>query len=141
MIEGEWVIDPLTQVELPVPTYASPESTVQRAALERAGGLRVIRFFPEWTQEWPLWEDETGPSDPDALGLSSELRGQLRSWNDYWVSHFDQSRGWPNAQAFEDWAGEGDSIAQQLQREVWHFADIHAEHRMYSKASTRLNNE
>lgn len=135
MSEDEWVIDPVTQVELRVPTYATSESAIRRAALQREGRLRVIRLYPEWTNEWPVWEDGTDISDPDAFGLSPELRGMLRKWQDVWETHFVLGRGWPTVAAYEGWAREGDVIAERLEREVWEFAEVRAQHRMYSKVS------
>ena len=63
MSDAERVIDPETQVELLVPSWATPESVVRREALKREGLLRRIRFWNEWGHAWPLWEDY--PIEPD----------------------------------------------------------------------------
>jgi|APHig2749369809_1036254.scaffolds.fasta_scaffold1161261_1 hypothetical protein len=47
MSDVNWVVDPITQIELVIPPFASSERAIKRAALERDGGLRHIRFYLE----------------------------------------------------------------------------------------------
>ena len=42
MTGGAWVVDPVRQVELWVPDYATPDSAVRRAAVKREGLLRSV---------------------------------------------------------------------------------------------------
>lgn len=52
-------------------------------------GLRVIRLFPEWGVDLPLWEsfaDRGYPFEPGALPIDAALERQLSDWNREWES-------------------------------------------------------
>jgi hypothetical protein len=128
-------VDPVTQVELRVPSYATPESAIRREALRRDGRLRIVRLVPERTASWPLWEAGSDYVDSDQYGLSEELQSALRHWTAHWEETFDIDTGWPVVGTWEAWADEGDLLADRLQHELWDVADVVAEHRTYSKVS------
>lgn len=123
------IVDPVTQIELVVPTFATPQSAIRRAARQRGGLLRLIRFYPDWPHTWPLWDEELGPVSAGDLRLSPELQADLRIWLDYWNVTFNHHEGWPSASTGEVWMSAGDALAERLQKEIWDFAEVRAEHR------------
>ncbi|WP_130177837.1 hypothetical protein [Cryobacterium sp. SO1] len=132
MSDDSRVIDPVTQVELLVPAYGTPERAIRRAALRRDGLLRAIQFYPDWPHPWPLW-DESGEVSAEDLGLSDALREDLRRWGDEWNTTYRYDTGWPSVAARDVWMNEGDALAERVQREVWDIADVRAEHRGFQE--------
>jgi hypothetical protein len=131
MSEVDRVVDPVSQVELVVPPFASPERAINRAALDRDGGLRRIRFYPDGTNPWPFWEDEGElfMPTPGDLGLSSELETDLRDWYNSWNANVRYG-GEPLDPAWlTPWLARGDELAARVQEQVWDFAEIVPEHR------------
>jgi hypothetical protein len=94
---------------------------------------RVIRLFPDYSRDWPLWEDSTPTWDvgytttPATYGLSEALSGAMASWNAFWSSHFDPIEGWDSDANRERWRSEGEAIAAHLQQEVAAFANVQYE--------------
>ncbi|MDF2045123.1 hypothetical protein P2P98_03035 [Microbacterium sp. Kw_RZR3] len=94
---------------------------------------RVIRLFPGYGRDWPLWENSTPTWDlgytttPAEYGLSSALTRDLAEWNTLWEANFDPFEGWKNEPARESWRESGDRIATRLQEEVRDFADVQYE--------------
>ncbi|WP_130177107.1 hypothetical protein [Cryobacterium sp. SO1] len=128
MSDDSRVVDPVTQIELVVPVYGTPERTIRRAALARKGLIRTVRFYPDWPHPWPFWGEEGAVSAED-LGLSESLQGDLRRWFDEWNATFRYDTGWPTAATGEAWMSVGDDLVIRVQQEVWDFADVRAEHR------------
>ncbi|WP_146073499.1 hypothetical protein [Cryobacterium sp. N22] len=122
------VVDPVTQVELVVPVYGTPERAIRRAALAREGLIRTIRFYPDWPHLWPFW-GEKGEVSAEDLGLSESLQEDLRRWFEKWNATFRYDTGWPTAATGEAWMSVGDDLVYRVQQEVWDFADVRAEHR------------
>lgn len=125
------VVDPVTQVELVVPAFATPERAIERAALDRAGRLRRIRFFLDGTNPWPLWEDQgdTYMPTPRDLGLSDKLENDLRDWSASWNAHV-RYNGDPIDPAWRrSWLHRGDELLGRVQEQVWDFAEVVPEHR------------
>ncbi|WGD37765.1 hypothetical protein [Lysinibacter sp. HNR] len=119
------MIDPISQIEIPVPPFATPERAIKRAERERAGQLRQIRFYPDGTNPWSLWENtETNPlPTPHDLGLSSQLAADLQAWYEDWSVNFRYDG--PQDEDFSRrWLTEGARLAAQLREEVWDFAEI-----------------
>lgn len=91
---------------------------------------RMIRLFPEYGLEWPLWENSTPTWDvgyattPDLYGLSEGLTRAMADWNLLWSSNFDHEDGWKNESAREQWREEGLIILERLRAEVADFADV-----------------
>ena len=91
---------------------------------------RVIRLFPEYGVDWPLWEDSTPTWDvgysttPEMYGLSDDLMRDMAEWNRFWDANFDPFDGWSSAAACERWRQEGTAIAERLRAEVADFADV-----------------
>ena len=62
---------------------------------ERDAPRRVIRLFPDYARDWPLWENSTPTWDvgyttnPEMYGLPGELARDMASWNALWESRFD----------------------------------------------------
>ncbi|MFJ4160106.1 MULTISPECIES: hypothetical protein [Microbacterium] len=94
---------------------------------------RVIRLFPDYSRDWPLWENSTPTWDvgytttPETYGLSEALTRDIAEWNTLWESQFDPSDGWKSDTAREAWRDAGEGIAKRLQQEVAAFADVHYE--------------
>jgi hypothetical protein len=96
---------------------------------------RVIRVFPDWGHEWPLWEDSsptresTYTMEPSDYGLSEVLTAELRRWYYDWercVRPFDRP-SWIGPPTAEGWEATGRLIADKLQAEVASFARVHYE--------------
>ena len=117
---------------MPIPAYATARSAVERAARLRQGGLRSIRFFPEYAAEWPLWDDA---SDDDlcreTLDLSQDLWNEIRSWNEEWASQFDHDSGWLTALRRDAWFSTGDALTKLLHEELWELAVVTPRFRVY----------
>ncbi|MFE4950007.1 hypothetical protein ACFQ9V_07850 [Leifsonia sp. NPDC056665] len=94
---------------------------------------RVIRLFPDYGRDWPLWENSTPTWDvgytttPAMYSLSEDLTRDLAEWNALWDSNFDPFDGWKSDAAREQWRVTGRGIAARLQREVADFADVQYE--------------
>lgn len=95
-----------------------------------ASARRVIRLFPDYGRDWPLWENSTPTWDvgyttrPDMYGLSEDLTRDLADWNALWATNFDPSDGWQDEAAREKWRQDGVEIAARLRSEVAGFADV-----------------
>jgi hypothetical protein len=128
--EWTWVVDPVTQEELAVPSFSTVKATIARSAKRRAGQLHTIRFFPDHGHRWPLWDSKAGyTATPDEYGLSDELVGALRRWYDDWEAAVGPGDGWRNAELHQSWVARGDELAEWLAREVWDTAEVIVEHR------------
>ncbi|WP_440713354.1 hypothetical protein [Gordonia sp. FQ] len=90
---------------------------------------RVIRLFPDWGRDYPLWENSAGAWDvgyttgPDTYFLSPELAGRLAAWQRDWEGIFDEDRE-PDPRASARWRTEGDELALLLADEVAEYADV-----------------
>lgn len=91
---------------------------------------RVIRFFPDWGNRWPLWGsgdgDDPTPSPAD-LGLSDELTGAMAKWYDFWALHFHWERGWDSEENADSSSSAGEDVVERLRSEVAEFADVRDE--------------
>lgn len=124
------VVDPATQVELPVPAFSDPESTVVREAKRRSGELRTVRFFPDHGHRWPLWDPSVGyTAGPEDFGLSVALTRDLREWYDAWEAAVGPAEPWKDPVAEREWEDRGDVLAVRLAAEVWDFAIVYVAHR------------
>lgn len=91
---------------------------------------RMIRLFPDYCRDWPLWENSTPTWDvgytttPETYGLSEALTVDLADWNSLWERSFDPFDGWADPAAREQWRVRGESIAERLRAEVADFADV-----------------
>ncbi|QHC60438.1 hypothetical protein [Rathayibacter sp. VKM Ac-2760] len=120
---GEWVVDPVTQVEWPVPEGIEPERVVEHARRADAGELVDLRFFLAAGHDRALWDDE-GPQEPSRFGLSAPLTADLRAWTEVWLTHCDVFDGWDGRVDSEEWLREGARLARRLQREVYDVARV-----------------
>jgi hypothetical protein len=77
-------------------------------------------MFPEWGNDWPLWEAEgRGPStSADQSGLSPGLIRRLQSWNDTWLGHVSDETGWDDPALARAWLIEGRGLAMDLRAEL-----------------------
>jgi hypothetical protein len=97
--------------------------------MKPSGQRRVIRLFPDYGHEWPLWDNSTPerPSNytmkPEDYGLSDALTAQLAAWYELWEAHCSEN-GWDDPAHEAQWRRDGRAIAAQLQREVADFADV-----------------
>ena len=100
---------------------------------ERDAPRRVIRLFPDYARDWPLWENSTPTWDvgyttnPEMYGLPDELARDMASWNALWESRFDPFDGWDTERNRETRRLQGRDIAARLEREVSSFADVEYE--------------
>ena len=90
----------------------------------------MIRLFPDYGRDWPLWENSTPTWDvgytttPEMYGLSDELTRDIAEWNTLWDVSFDPFHGWKSEVAREKWQEDGAAIATRLRAEVADFADV-----------------
>jgi hypothetical protein len=124
--EASWTLDPVTQVELFVPSWSTPDQAIARAALKRAGRLRVIRFTNDWTHPWPLWEPgaERYNLRPEDLGLTAALAAALHDWHGRWELGESPATARSSDEAGSTWEAEGEALAEAVQEHVWDFADV-----------------
>ena len=120
---GEWVVDPVTQVEWPVPEGISPERVVEHARRADAGELIDLRFFLGPGHDGALWDDE-GPREPSHFGLSVAFTADLRAWIEVWLTHRDVFDGWDGSVDTAEWLHEGARLARRLQRELYDVARV-----------------
>jgi hypothetical protein len=123
---GDWVLEPHSQVEWPVPHGISHDLVLEHARRADAGQLRTIRFFMDWGHAWPFWESNAEKSDPEPadLGLSNELTAAIRSWSATHEAHLSHSTGWDDPATGERWERDGAQLAAALQHEVYLFARV-----------------
>jgi len=91
---------------------------------------RVIRLFPDYGRDWPLWENSTPTwnvgytTTPEMYGLSEELTRDLAEWNALWDADFDPFDGWKSDVSRERWRRDGIDIVARLRAEVAEVADV-----------------
>lgn len=92
----------------------------KRLPLTLLDGRRVIRLFPDWGREWPLWESfsEQYTLDAEDLALSGELAAQLHAWNAAW-----QARQETDAIP-EGWVEQGRELHARVQTELDAVAEV-----------------
>lgn len=83
-------------------------------------GRRVIRLFPEWGREWPLWESFSDQYTVNAadLSLSDEVAAELDEWNAAW-----QARG-ESEPVPDGWIEQGWRLHARMQAELRAFAEV-----------------
>lgn len=103
---------------------------------------RILRFFPDWGHEWPLWENGTEKysMEPRDFGLSEGITARLRCWYDTWVEHFDieYSDGtWTSDAVRLSWRDEGQRLVIDMQRELGGAIEVAPEFDDYARAEVR----
>lgn len=97
--------------------------------MKPSSGRRVIRLFPDYGRDWPLWENSTPArptnytTTPDDYHLSETLTAALADWNMFWQTHFSE-HGWDDAENEARWRRDGEAVAARLRQEVADFADV-----------------
>lgn len=88
-------------------------------------GRRLIRVFPEWGTELPLWESFTDHYlvERDMFPISDALLDALAEWNAHWQNRPEDA---PLADE-EQWLATGRSLVRQLRTELHGIAEIRAE--------------
>ena len=88
-------------------------------------GRRLIRVFPEWGTELPLWESfsEHYPVQRGDVVISDALLSALTAWSAEWQNRSELDY-FPDE---ERWVAEGHSLVSQLRAEMHGVADIRAE--------------
>ncbi|AZS42984.1 hypothetical protein [Microbacterium oleivorans] len=87
-------------------------------------GRRLIRVFPEYTTDLPLWENFTDHYlvERGMLPLSSDLDAALAEWNEKWSP--TRSSEDPEEQR---WLAQGHALVRRLRTELHGIAEIRAE--------------
>ena len=89
---------------------------------------RVIRMFPDYGHEWPLWEDahDEYVMEPSDYNLSADLTLRLRAWYDEWERGFDPFTNPPRWKPGRGrkWSEHGSELARALREEVSGFTDV-----------------
>lgn len=95
------------------------------------GYKRVIRFFPDYGRQHPLWESGTDKygMDPEDYGLSESLAQRLAEWMKHWESNVIPETGWKSAEAAAESERVGDALVADLRVEVSGFAEVRDERR------------
>ncbi|MCW3493596.1 hypothetical protein [Microbacterium sp. SSM24] len=94
---------------------------------------RVIRMFPDYGRDYPLWENSTPTWDvgytttPADYGLSEELGAELGAWQAFWEEHANSSEEWDTDDNLRAWLRRGEALARRVQTEVSEFADVQIE--------------
>jgi hypothetical protein len=88
-------------------------------------GRRLIRMFPEWSVDLPLWESfsENYPATAAALGLADDLAAALREWNDEWQNR-PEDVPLPDE---EGWRERGIRLLERLREELDGVAEVRPE--------------
>lgn len=85
-----------------------------------------IKLMPEYSVELPLWS-ETGLVEDD-LGLSDDLDGDLRAWQEFFDDHHRPDTGWDDpahAAQFQETAQTLEArLRAELGPEVRVFTDL-----------------
>lgn len=99
--------------------YLSNRS-LKKLPLALPDGRRVIRLFPDWGREWPLWESfsESYTLSAEDLGLSPGLASDLRSWNAEWQDRSETDPLPPG------WKTLGRDLHMRLQSELGSTAEV-----------------
>ena len=94
---------------------------------------RVIRLFPDYSRDYPLWENSTLSWDvgytttPETYGLSEELGEDLAAWQAFFEEQANPFEGWDSDANLQKWLSDGEALAVRLQHEVQSFADVQRE--------------
>jgi len=99
---------------------------------ESGGYQRIIRFFPDYGRNHPLWESGTDKyaMDPEDYGLSESLSRRLAAWMRHWESNVIPETGWKSAEAAAESERVGDALVADLRIEVSGFADVRDERKL-----------
>ncbi len=88
---------------------------------------RRIRMFPDYGNQWSLWENGTESYivDPTDLGLPDELKSSLARWTVEWedVQHL----GSGGSESWDAWVESGRALSFQIASWVGDFARIQFE--------------
>ena len=81
---------------------------------------RLIRMFPDWGHDWPLWEDggENYALTPVDLHLSDALTLRLKAWMELWHRKFSPELGWSSRADEERWTAQGIDLTGALAAEL-----------------------
>ncbi|HTN58120.1 MAG TPA: hypothetical protein VL043_07625 [Protaetiibacter sp.] len=98
---------------------------------------RIIRVFPDYGHDWPLWESATEwrhspiAMEPSDYGFSGELAALLHTWHHVWEQHFHYDTGWDAPEHERQWTELGDRAVSALRDEVRDWADIEYDGKPY----------
>ncbi len=122
--EDNWVVDPVTQVELRVPDGFEPGSVIRRAQRERDGLLISVCLLPEHGVAWPVWQRGEGLLAENSLPLSPSVDQALRAWSAFWEAHVDMDGNWSSPEDRSAWLRDARDLEDALERELWEIASI-----------------
>lgn len=126
MSDRGFVVAPVTQTEVSVPLGIWPKQAIEHARRSRDGELRRIRFFLDWGHSYPLWEDGSDgyTKEPGDYGLSGDLGERLHAWYETWAQHCSPEHGWSDEQRHQAWLVAGHRLADEVELEVYDFAEM-----------------
>lgn len=92
----------------------------KRLPLTLPDGRRVIRLFPDWGREWPIWESfsDEYTLDAEGLPLSSELSADIYAWNAAWQARAETDP------VPDGWAEHGRYLHARMQAELHAVAEV-----------------
>lgn len=98
----------------------------EKLPLTLPDGRRVIRLFPDWGREWPLWESfsERYALAARDLPLSRELAADLHQWNAVWQAR-DETEPVP-----EGWIEHGRLLHARMQEQLDELAEVRPDFEM-----------
>jgi hypothetical protein len=138
MSAESWVVDPVNQIEYPVPPFASAESTLEHHARAREGLLRRIRVFPDAGEGDPLWGNDAAEYrlSVEDLGLSDTLRKELRAWQSRWQRAVSGPSKARRSEFWLTWESDGTALVEQVQAALWLVATVEPAFRRIDRQSS-----
>jgi hypothetical protein len=102
--------------------YLSSRSR-KKLPLTLPDGRRVIRLFPDWGREWPLWESfsDDYTLSADDLTLSPGLANELYQWNQTWQRRSETDP------IPDGWMERGRELHADMQEELKDLAEVRAD--------------
>ncbi|MDQ1217723.1 hypothetical protein [Microbacterium arborescens] len=124
MEHEQTVVDPHTWLNIPVPSFATPDQAIERARRMERGEIAYVRMEVDYGCVLPLW-----PADDRARAiienqLNSSLRGELEEWQHDWESSFVHPSGWRSEGERDRWLSKGEAIFCDLRIALWQSVEI-----------------
>lgn len=114
----------------------SPAEVKIREELIQNGQLRIVRLWPGYGNDWPLWEAGIGPIEPCDLGLCEEVARDLKAWGMEWKhasdAQINDGECVHEGQLLDSsWFAKGEVLCRVLAGEIWNQAVLIPSFRSY----------